>query len=76
MYVITAHAMARIKERVITAEELLAAMASDRVYEVASGHRILYDPASRCAVFFDPYTREVVTVFRLRKRQIKKWCSR
>ncbi len=76
MYSFTVHAMLRMRERLITAEELLAVIDSGRVYKIRDGNRMLYDPVSKCAVFLNPAKRTIITVFRLKKKQVKRWCSR
>lgn len=76
VYRITLHAMNRIRERGISPLDVSAAMNGDRIYPAPRGMAMGYDPASRCAVFFNPYTKEIVTAYRLKKKQIKILCSK
>ncbi len=75
MYTLTVHAMMRIKQRNISDAELSAALGG-RVFYFQHGTWIHFDPASRCALIFNPSTRQIVTAFRLKKKQVKRWCSR
>ena len=75
MYTITAHATMRMRERGISPEELCEALGG-RVFEHHYGTRLCYSATSRIGVIFNPSTMQIVTVFRLKKKQIKKWCSR
>lgn len=75
MYNLTHHAYSRIQERQLTAEELAVAVTGRRIVQY-DGRELVYDPHTRCAVIVDPYSMTILTAFRLKKKQIKRYCSR
>ena len=75
MYTLTPHAYLRIQERNITPDELAGALAS-RVLPHQHGTQMHFDRSSRLAIIFNPQSHQIVTVFRLQRKQVKKWCSR
>ena len=75
MYTLTPHAYLRIQQRNITPDELAGALASP-VFPHQHGTQMHYDRSSRLCVIFNPATLQIVTMFRLKRKQVKKWCSR
>ena len=79
MYTLTYHASMRIRERQLSAEELAVAVAGRRIVQY-HGREIVYDPRTRCAVVVAPFSMVILTAFltafRLKKKQIKRYCSR
>ena len=75
MYTLTYHAYSRIQERQLSAEELAVAVMGRRIVQY-DGRELIYDPRTRCAVVIDPYSMTILTAFRLKKKQIKRYCSR
>ena len=75
MYTLTPHAVLRIQQRNITPDELAGALAAP-VLPHQHGTQMHYDRATRLAIIFNPAKRQIVTVFRLKRKQVKKWCSR
>lgn len=75
MYTISAHAFMRMRERRISAEELCAAL-DGPVFEHHHGTQMHFHRQSRLGVIFNPASMQIVTVFRLKRKQVKKWCSR
>lgn len=67
--------MRRIAERNISTEELAAAL-EGRVFPHHHGTHMLFDGRTRLGVIFDPANLHIITVFRLKRKQVKKWCSR
>jgi len=75
LYTLTPHAYLRIQQRNITPDELAGALASP-VLPHQHGTQMHFDRASRLAIIFNPHSRQIVTAFRLQRKQVKKWCSR
>lgn len=75
MYTLTGHALMRIAERNISTEDLAAAL-EGRVFPHCYGTHMLFDSRTRVGVIFDPDNLHIITVFRLKRKQVKKWCSR
>lgn len=75
LYTLTPHAVLRIQERNITTDELAGALASP-VFQHQHGTQMHYDRSTRLGVIFNPATHQIVTTFRLKRKQVKKWCSR
>lgn len=75
MYTLTPHAVQRIRERAISPDELAAALAG-RCYKRSSGTMMHVDRKTRTAILFDPWSMCVVTVFKLKRKQVKRWCSK
>lgn len=75
MYTLTYHAAMRIQERQLSAEEMVVAVEGRRIVQY-DGRELIYDPRTRCAVVVDPYSMTILTAFRLKKKQIKRYCSR
>lgn len=76
IYRLTGHASTRIKQRQLSAEELVAALAGRRREIANDGRVIIYDPKSRVAVIVDSGSRAILTAFRMKKKQLKRLCSR
>ena len=74
-YTLTPHAYLRIQQRNIT-DDALAGAANAPVIEHTHGTCMHFDRATRTCLIFNPVNRQIVTVFRLKRKQIKKWCSR
>lgn len=74
-YRLSAHAQQRIRQRNIPVEWLLAAM-DGRAAEQVDGTVIMYDRCSRCALIVNPEAMVIVTVFRLKRKQIKQIFSK
>lgn len=72
---ITNHAARRLHERGLSNDDLAAALAG-RAYKQQNGNTLHYDRSSRCAVIFDPQVGEVITAYRLQRKQIKRHYSR
>lgn len=76
MYRLRQHAKRRMRQRGVHPEHVCAALDSGFVREQISGNMIHFDRASRTAVVTDPRTAEIVTVMRLKKKDIKRNLSR
>jgi len=74
-YTLSSHAQQRIAERGLDAEQLAAALAG-RAFEQINGHIGYLDRRSRCLVIANPDTGDVVTAFRLKRKQLKRRYSR
>lgn len=75
-YRLTGHASTRIKQRQLSTEELVAALAGRRREIANDGRVIIYDPKSRVAVIVDSGSGHILTAFRLKKKQVKRFCSK
>jgi len=74
-YTLSIHAQQRIAERGLVAEQLAAALAGSE-YEQINGHIGFLDRRSRCLVVVNPSTGDVVTAYRLKRKQLKRRYSR
>jgi len=72
--ILTNHARCRIEERNLSDDELAAALAGI-VIVMRNGDHMHYDRHSRCAVIVNPFKQLVVTVYRLKKSQVKEFSS-
>lgn len=70
-YRLSAHAQARIKERRIPVEWLLSAL-EGRVARLPDQTLIFCDRASRCALVVNPEARVIITVYRMKRKQVKR----
>ena len=74
-YRISQHAMQRIEQRNLSAEELIAALDGRRFLQ-ANGTTVFLDPHTRCAVVIDLAAMYVLTAFRLKRGKLKRRYSR
>jgi len=74
-YTLSSHAQQRIAERGLDAEQLAAALAGSE-YEQINGHIGFLDRSSRCLGVVNPETQDVVTAYRLKRKQLKRRYSR
>lgn len=74
-YTLTPHAKRRLQQRNITDDDVAGALVAP-IYEHHHGTQMHFDRATRLALIFNPVNRQIVTVFRLKAKQVKRWCSR
>lgn len=74
-YALSAHALERITERGLSADELAAAL-DGRPFRQANGNLAYRGSGTRVIVVVDPRERRVVTAFRSTRRQVKRCYSR
>jgi len=74
-YVLSIHAQQRIAQRGLAPEQLAAALAG-RAFEQLNGCLAYFDRSSRCLVVVNPETQDVVTAYRLKRKQLKRRYSR
>lgn len=72
MYRLSHHAYRRIKQRSLPIDGLLAAMEGIR-YVLPDGTIVLCDSISHCALILDPNEQVVLSAFRLRRKNRKRY---
>jgi hypothetical protein len=74
-YALTMHASKRIEQRGISPEQMASALAGRQV-ALASGLTMCYDRQSHTGCIVNHDTAQIITVVRLKKKEIKQLYSR
>ena len=76
IYTISGHADWRIYERQVTPEQIHNALYHGRAIRQVNGCVMHYDNHTGVGVVASPVDREIITVMRLKRRQVKQYYSK